>query len=50
MNFIVWYLNNCLWKKENIFPTYRPIGHNAESERGKKRYFNLGLAYIFALC
>jgi hypothetical protein len=30
-------------KNKNIFPTYRPIGRNAESERGNKEYFNLGL-------
>jgi hypothetical protein len=26
-----------------MFPTYQPIGQNAESERGNKQYFNLGL-------
>jgi hypothetical protein len=26
-----------------IFPTYLPISHIAESERGNKQYFNLGL-------
>jgi hypothetical protein len=28
-----------------MFPTYRPIGQNAESERGNKQYFNLGLIF-----
>jgi hypothetical protein len=30
-------------KNKNIFPTYLPIGHIVESERGNKQYFDLGL-------
>jgi hypothetical protein len=26
-----------------MFPTYLPIGHITESERGNKQYFNLDL-------
>jgi hypothetical protein len=35
-------------EKNKIFflPTYLPIGHIAESERGNKQYFNLGLSHI----
>jgi hypothetical protein len=29
-----------------MFPTYRPIGQNAESERENKQYFNLGLTWF----
>jgi hypothetical protein len=42
MIIFVWYFN-CWWKKIKYFPTYLPIGHIAESERGNKEYFNLGL-------
>jgi hypothetical protein len=33
-------------EKIQYFPTYLPIGHIAESERGNKQYFNLGLIVV----